>query len=492
MSEGSGSSPQATAEQDRIFVADSPQFKQRIAELEQAREKAIEEWRAQGVPRELARIDSSPDGADSLGFLYERGIKKAEFIVCTKAQLESEMVLADGRLFKDCVWACGMLHTAGYQGELAVKLVNNKIVPLAARDIRRKMNEAIERRLAFGGFEDLTDKEKKLFHVEKGNLRAALAELEAEGRALRTLRDGTPLRGLPRERTKGLQEGDVLLFFFLRPVPPEPGGVVSSRLPRFALLSPFRAISDSLKLLELDLPLERVVSDDYLRAEVEAAVADYRRKEAEATRDYLKAKRVVLEEAKKRVSVVARRERIDIPLDSGRPITASSSSTTVEERTAEETTTTAPSLPPEPPPSQDRSGAATARAPLTTFSTMSAVAAALSIDADAAQRLVWATRKIEPSITAREIIALATVKLTQVREQIRQGKITNVVGFLIAAIPKMATGEPMADARKKARQDIERERREAQAIVEDPDFPEDLKADARAALRRLEAEGISS
>lgn len=102
------------------------------------------------------------------------------------------------------------------------------------------------------------------------------------------------------------------------------------------------------------------------------------------------------------------------------------------------------------------------------------VAQELEIDDDAAQRLVTGCKAVEPAITAPEIVELARTKLHKVREQVRKGKITSVVGLLISHVPQMCKGAPL----QAVREQIEAERQDRALRVEH----------ARAALPELSEE----
>jgi hypothetical protein len=125
---------------------------------------------------------------------------------------------------------------------------------------------------------------------------------------------------------------------------------------------------------------------------------------------------------------------------------------------------------------------------------------ALRIDAAAAFQLLTETRKIEPTITWREVLELARIKLRQVKPKI------SVAGLLLTAVPGMAKGAMLELARAEVRGDQEREkmeevararaeearRREAQAILDDPDATENELALARSILNLQNSSGSGS
>jgi hypothetical protein len=80
----------------------------------------------------------------------------------------------------------------------------------------------------------------------------------------------------------------------------------------------------------------------------------------------------------------------------------------------------------------------------------------LSVDGDAARRLVAGCRAAEKTITAPEIVALAAMKLHAAREQIRKGKIHSVTGLLIKHVPTMCTGVDLQNVRTELRREEER------------------------------------
>ena len=264
-----------------------------IDALESARVNAIRAWAAEAAPRELPRIGQEPNGEKD--WLRSRGIEDGEWLTSMKPQFKAGM--RPGNPLKERVWNCGILATAGYKGELAVKLVNGKLRTATSNDIRKQTNRVAEEWATSAGFDltKLTDQQRNKLHATKQDFRRAMAALEAEGRALRTDKDGTPVQQLPPGRRKSLHEGDVLLFFFFfRPFQEKPGLVVNQCLPKFVSSSAFSNISRMLKLLGLDLDTQTVGTNDYLRDELEAAAEDYQ-----------KGKQVVLERAQKRVLVAA-------------------------------------------------------------------------------------------------------------------------------------------------------------------------------------------
>jgi hypothetical protein len=70
-----------------------------------------------------------------------------------------------------------------------------------------------------------------------------------------------------------------------------------------------------------------------------------------------------------------------------------------------------------------------------------ALVTALQIDADAATQLILNTRKVEPTITWREIASLSRKKLSQVKPRV------SVCGLLLVTVPGMAKGAMLDAAR---------------------------------------------
>lgn len=110
-----------------------------------------------------------------------------------------------------------MLHSTGYQGELALKLYNGAFCAVTSNDVRKELNKAADDWAEAAG-SSLDDEKKRTLHISKQEIRRALARLEEDGRAFRVLRDGRSLRDLSQEQRKGLHEGDILLFCPFKPL----------------------------------------------------------------------------------------------------------------------------------------------------------------------------------------------------------------------------------------------------------------------------------
>jgi len=115
------------------------------------------------------------------------------------------------------------------------------------------------------------------------------------------------------------------------------------------------------------------------------------------------------------------------------------------------------------------------------------------MDDAAAQKLLLDCRKMNPTVTAREVAILAGRK----RQQI-SGHAKNWVGLLLKAVPGMCSGALLAEARSEAATEISHERRDAEtwmsADPRDYDSPELAaylraeQAKAVAKLAQLDAE----
>jgi len=126
-------------------------------------------------------------------FLQSIGIGPGEWFQAPKPVLEA-LIKRGSTPPHVKVWACGVLHTFGYQdqGELALKLVNGRKVPLTPSDISRETG------------------------ITNQNVRRALAQLERQGLVYRTLTGGRLLRELDVE-TRHQLHGRVQIHFYARP-----------------------------------------------------------------------------------------------------------------------------------------------------------------------------------------------------------------------------------------------------------------------------------
>jgi hypothetical protein len=142
------------------------------------------------------------------------GIKEGEWFSMPKRPMRSQM--RPGNPLCVQIWACGMLHTAGYKGELAKTKRNGEVVLLTAGDIVREILEEAET------FFKPVSKDKKTiskFKISKENMRKGMENLENKGLMERRV-NGKPLRELPpKERQRLAGKGQVELWFWGEPHP---------------------------------------------------------------------------------------------------------------------------------------------------------------------------------------------------------------------------------------------------------------------------------
>lgn len=147
-------------------------------------------------------------------WMQSLGLKKGEWLNLSKAQLRSQQ--RPGKTLKAQVWATGMLHAAGYKGQEATTLRSGKRVPLTPGDIIKELWEVAKKYYADAGIQ-ATEEELKDLKETKEHVRDVMKELEAEGVAMRTDLNGTPLRELSREQLKRLPSGKTRMYFWLVP-----------------------------------------------------------------------------------------------------------------------------------------------------------------------------------------------------------------------------------------------------------------------------------
>jgi biotin operon repressor len=229
--------------------------------------------------------------------------------------------------------------------------------------------------------------------LSRQNVRRGFEELEDAGLALRQALDGGALR-----------KGHVLLYSWA--VPRQPKKEDCSRA-RLQLPDWFPESWEPLKSLisryKYSVTVDEVAAGDY-KDEIDAAARAYKEAEMVAVR------------ALEKVCARAQSPRASSYRKNGKNI----------ERTA---AAVLPGATP-PPPSPNL-----LPAPIEAL-----VARELSIDDDAAQKLVAGCKAVEPSVTGPEIVALANTKIAAIREQVRTGKIPSPVGLLIKHVPRMCRG----------------------------------------------------
>ena len=123
----------------------------KIAALETARDNAIDDWVSNTVQREIARIGRPPN--QDADWKNTSGIRSGEWMTSMKPQFKAGM--RRGSPLKERVWNCGILATAGYKGELAVKLVNGKLRTATSNDIRKQTNRVAEEWATSAGFDQI-------------------------------------------------------------------------------------------------------------------------------------------------------------------------------------------------------------------------------------------------------------------------------------------------------------------------------------------------
>ena len=163
----------------------------------------------------------SPKNGNSNGvpdWMIACGIKPGEYQYITKPQLR--VMQRPYQPLKAQVWATGMLHSVGYQGELATKLVNGRRVAITQSDIAAELHRIAVRYYADGGIPtpDLEEHGAKL-RWSKHDLRRVLVDLEQEGVAERKTKNGKPLRELAKTEAENLSGGQIRMFFYQRPKP---------------------------------------------------------------------------------------------------------------------------------------------------------------------------------------------------------------------------------------------------------------------------------
>ena len=132
----------------------------------------------------------------------------------TKSQLRTQM--RPDKPLKVQVWACGILHTAGYKGEQAFTKRNGKQVPLAPNDIIKELHAAAVKYFQEGGIQ-ATEEDLTKLRESKETIRRALSALEDDGIAQRTDDKGQPLSKLTPAQVRKLANGKIRLSFWLKP-----------------------------------------------------------------------------------------------------------------------------------------------------------------------------------------------------------------------------------------------------------------------------------
>src|SRR5579859_7193246 len=141
---------------------------------------AIEEKTKNGVPEWMAGV-----------------IPPGKYQYITKPQLEA--LQRPTNPLKLQVWATGILHTVGYQGELAVRLVRGKRVPFTVADIGRELFEVATQYYTEGGIpKEEVERYAEKVRWDQRDIRRAVAEIEEDGVLERKTKDGRSLRDMPK------------------------------------------------------------------------------------------------------------------------------------------------------------------------------------------------------------------------------------------------------------------------------------------------------
>jgi hypothetical protein len=169
--------------------------------------KAAATWTGTGVPDWMAAF----------------GIKPGEWLDVAKFQLRSQMRPGPGRTLKSQVWACGILHTAGYKGERAITMHGGKKFNLTPAVIIRELHaEALEYYRSAGV--EITDDQSKKLKETKEHVRRSIEDLEDDGVCDRKA-DGASLQTLSTEQRQRLPSGRIEYHFYLKPQAANPEAV---------------------------------------------------------------------------------------------------------------------------------------------------------------------------------------------------------------------------------------------------------------------------
>ena len=174
-------------------------------------------------------------------FLAKLGIKPGEWMFTSKLTVKAFM--RPNWPLKARIWACLMLQSFGFEGDLAVAMVKGRdgdsprIGPIMPKGIASMLNKA-----AVEAFKEsripLTDEERADVQITRQNMRAALSEMEDDGLIVRVRVDGSwqGLKGkslgealesgaavelvdLPAAERKKLQNGRAAVYLLAKPRP---------------------------------------------------------------------------------------------------------------------------------------------------------------------------------------------------------------------------------------------------------------------------------
>lgn len=141
------------------------------------------------------------------------GIKFEERLSITKAQLKVKLTPAHP--LKTRVWAFLLLHTAGYQGELAQIMKRGHKTPVTSQDIAEGLQHAAVEYYRGAGIA-LTKQQIADLITDRANLRKALSEMEDDGMCERRVED-KPLKSIPIGEREAKLNGKVEIYVFLKP-----------------------------------------------------------------------------------------------------------------------------------------------------------------------------------------------------------------------------------------------------------------------------------
>lgn len=361
----------------------------------------------------------------------------------SKAQLRSQQ--RPDKPLKVQVWATGMLHSPGYNGQEATTMRNKKKVPLTPGDIVQELWKAAREYYEGAGIK-ANEKEWLALKETKEHLRRALMELEEDGVALRTDGKGTPLCKLSESELRRLPSGRTRIYFWLIPHAANQENVVGEWQDRQeAAFTPDGSdepentevakpwlppppIWQILKVFQIASPDKAQMSDPtYQKLVEEGRVA---------------ARKVFMEVVNGWLPKIA----TEVAADSPPEVATTRGALESKEERKRGYAPIPPSSPPAPPLNREIPAAAVFQ---NAAAVVSHIASELNIDDDAARQLLTGCKAVEQAITGLEIVELARLKLHAVRQQIQSGKITSVVGLLIRHVPKMCSGATLQEVRER-------------------------------------------
>ncbi|TAJ98761.1 hypothetical protein EPO44_11060, partial [bacterium] len=155
-------------------------------------------------------------------WMAKLGVKPGNVVCLTKTQLR--ILQRPDKPLNVQVWATGMLHSPGYQGEIATTMRSGKRMNLTAGNIAAELHKIAVDYYKAAGVE-ATEEQWAALKETKEHIRRALEDLEEDGAAERRDAQGTPLRDLTEAQRRRLPSGQTQMFFWLDPRPAEPDKV---------------------------------------------------------------------------------------------------------------------------------------------------------------------------------------------------------------------------------------------------------------------------